>query len=121
MDRAGRERAIRNWFSMWLEGKAGDLTVLFTPGCAVYRELGAGVPRRVPGPALVPRVEHPWAGPGLGAGAFSTTGTALWRSGISKNVVDGRTEEFDGLSLIHWSRRWEDPAASGVWLSAGSV
>ena len=59
MDRVWQERAIRSWFSMWLEGKAGDLT-------ALYRELGAGVPRCVPGLALVPGVEHPRAGPGLG-------------------------------------------------------
>ena len=31
MDRVWQERAIRSWFSMWLEGKAGDLTALFTP------------------------------------------------------------------------------------------
>ena len=103
MDRAGRERAIRSWFSMWLEGKAGDLAALFTPDVQYIESWG-------PEYCGVSQVQH-WFQ------EWNTRGRVLaWelRSVLHdgnrsvaewyfKNVVDGRTEEFDGLSLIHWS------------------
>ena len=71
--------------------------------CAVYRELGAGVPRCVPGPALVPGVEHPRAVLVWELRSILHDGDRSVAEWYFKNTVDGRMEEFDGLSLIHWS------------------
>ena len=103
MDGVWQERAIRSWFSMWLEGKAGDLTALFTPDVQYIESWG-------PEYRGVSQVRH-WFQ------EWNTRGRVLvWelRSILHdgdrsvaewyfKNTVDGRMEEFDGLSLIHWS------------------
>ena len=100
MDRVWQERAIRSWFSMWLEGKAGDLTALFTPDVQYIESWG-------PEYRGVSQVRH-WFQ------EWNTRGRVLvWelRSILHdgdrsvaewyfKNTVDGRMEEFDGLSLI---------------------
>ena len=90
MDRVWQERAIRSWFSMWLEGKAGDLTALFTPDVQYIESWG-------PEYRGVSQVWH-WFQ------EWNTRGRVLVWEWYFKNTVDGRMEEFDGLSLIHWSR-----------------
>ena len=81
---SGRSGRSAVGFPMWLEGKAGDLTALFTPDVQYIESWG-------PEYRGVSQVRHwfqewtpaggSWSG---NFGASCTTGTALWRSGTSK-------------------------------------
>ena len=113
MDRVWQERAIRSWFSMWLEGKAGDLTALFTPDVQYIESWG-------PEYRGVSQVRH-WFQ------EWNTRGRVLvWElrsilhdgdrsvaEGYFKNTVDALPDPLE--------RRREDPQASGIWLPAGQV
>ena len=103
MDRAGRERAIRSWFSMWLEGQAGDLTELFALDVQYIESWG-------PEYHGVSQVRHwfeEWNTRGKVLawdirGFFHREDRTVVEWYFENKMHDGTAEIFDGLSLIDW-------------------
>ena len=76
MDRVWQERAIRSWFSMWLEGQAGDLTELFALDVQYIESWGRSItacPRSGTGSRSGTPAGGSWSG---NCGAFCTMETA---------------------------------------------
>jgi len=99
-----REKIIRLWFEMWLRGEDLGIDDIFTED-AVYVESW--------GPKYVGRqvVKH-WFEEWNTRGRVVTWEIRQFFHGKDQTVVewyfknemdDGRVEEFDGMSLIHWS------------------
>jgi len=98
-----REQKIRLWLDMWLRREDLGILELFAPD-AVYLESWGP---EYHGAAAIRHWFQEWNTRGrvlvwelrsiLHDGDRSV---AEW---YFKNTVDGRMEEFDGLSLIHWS------------------
>ena len=98
-----REQKIRLWLDMWLRREDLGILELFAPA-AVYLESWGP---EYHGAAAIRHWFQEWNTRGrvlvwelrsiLHDGDRSV---AEW---YFKNTVDGRMEEFDGLSLIHWS------------------
>ncbi len=98
-----KEQAVRHWFAMWLAGRAEGLEELFAPD-AVYIESW--------GPEYhgLEKIRH-WFAEWNTRGRveewqilqfFHQGEESLVRWLFRDRMEDGRTEAFEGLSLIRW-------------------
>ena len=99
-----RERIIRQWFDMWLQARDSGILDIFAPGCVYTESWGP----KYHGAAQVKHWFDEWNTRGRvlvwDIKQFFHQGDQTAVEWYFKNrMQDGRTEEFDGISLIRWT------------------
>ena len=105
MDMAGREQAVRRWFSMWLEGRDTGILQLFAPD-ALYIESWGPEYR---GAQQIQHWFEEWNTRGKVLvwdirGFFHREDRTVVEWYFENKMHDGTAEIFDGLSLVDWDR-----------------
>ena len=105
MDMAGREQAVRRWFSMWLEGRDTGILQLFAPD-ALYIESWGPEYR---GAQQIKHWFEEWNTRGKVLawdirGFFHREDRTVVEWYFENKMYDGTAEIFDGLSLVDWDR-----------------
>ncbi len=105
MDIAGREQAVRRWFSMWLEGRDTGILQLFAPD-ALYIESWGPEYR---GAQQIKHWFEEWNTRGKVLvwdiqGFFHREDRSVVEWHFENKMRGGTAEIFDGLSLVDWDR-----------------
>ena len=105
MDIAGREQAVRRWFSMWLEGRDTGILQLFAPD-ALYIESWGPEYR---GAQQIKHWFEEWNTRGKVLvwdiqGFFHMEDRSVVEWHFENKMRGGTAEIFDGLSLVDWDR-----------------
>ena len=105
MDMAGREQAVRRWFSMWLEGRDTGILLLFAPD-ALYIESWGPEYR---GAQQIKHWFEEWNTRGKVLvwdiqGFFHREDRSVVEWHFENKMRGGTAEIFDGLSLVEWDR-----------------
>lgn len=105
MDMAGREQAVRRWFSMWLEGRDTGILQLFAPD-ALYIESWGPEYR---GAQQIKHWFEEWNTRGKVLvwdiqGFFHREDRSVVEWHFENKMRGGTAEIFDGLSLVDWDR-----------------
>ena len=105
MDMAGREQAVRHWFSMWLEGRDTGILQLFAPD-ALYIESWGPEYR---GAQQIKHWFEEWNTRGKVLvwdiqGFFHREDRSVVEWHFENKMRGGTAEIFDGLSLVDWDR-----------------
>lgn len=99
-----REKTIRLWFDMWLQGKDLGIDRIFTPNCIYIESWGP----KYEGLSLIKHWFEEWNTRGKVLvweikQYFHQKDQTVVEWFFQNQMNDGRQEKFDGISLIHWS------------------
>lgn len=99
-----REKQVRQWFDMWLTAQDTGITALFTPDCVYTESWGP----QYHGAAQVKHWFDEWNTRGRVLvwdirQFFHQGGQTVAEWHFCDRMHGGRTEEFDGMSLIRWA------------------
>ena len=105
MDMAGREQAVRRWFSMWLEGRDTGILQIFAPDTLYIESWGP----EYRGAQQIKHWFEEWNTRGKVLvwdiqGFFHREDRSVVEWHFENKMRGGTAEIFDGLSLVDWDR-----------------